>query len=187
MRNKIEIAEKRYSEMEARKARFMNRTHSKKPGWVAPSIRDKIQTHQNAINQVTKILPVSKIIVETAAFDIQKIKNPNISGVEYQQGEQLDFWNVREYVLFRDGYTCQCCQGKSKDKILNVHHIESRKVGGDSPENLITLCETCHKAYHKGLITLPESIRRGMVLKDAAFMGIMRWAFYNQLKEILMK
>lgn len=165
-----------------RKARFMNRTHSKKPGWVAPSIRNKIQTHQNAINQVTKILPVSKIIVETAAFDIQKIKNPNISGVEYQQGEQLDFWNVREYVLFRDGHTCQCCKGTSKDKILNVHHIESRKTGGDAPNNLITLCEYCHTAYHKGLIQLPKSIKRGMKFKDTAFMGIMRWAFYNELK-----
>src|SRR6266699_2908506 len=61
----------------------------------------------------------------------------------YQQGPQLGFWNVREYVLFRDGHTCKWCLGKSGDKIFNVHHIESRKTGGDSPDNLITLCETC--------------------------------------------
>lgn len=66
------------------------------------------------------------------------------------RGEQLGFWNVREYVFFRDRHTCRCCKGKSKDKILNVHHIESRKTGGDAPNNLITLCESCHKGYHKG-------------------------------------
>lgn len=106
-----------------RKARFNNRTHSKKKGWLAPSIRQKIETHLTVIKKVYELLPISKIIVETANFDIQKIKNPNIQGEEYQQGEQLDFWNVREYVLFRDGHICQCCKGKSKDKVLNVHHI----------------------------------------------------------------
>lgn len=95
----------------------------------------------------------------------------------------MDFWNVREYVFFRDGHTCQCCKGRSKDKILNVHHIESRKTGGNAPNNLITLCETCHKGYHNGIVTLPKNIKRGMKFKDAAFMGIMRWTFYNTLKE----
>ena len=113
------------------------------------------------VDDVCKILPVTKIVVETASFDIQKIKNPEISGKEYQQGPQLDFWNVCEYVLFRDGHTCRCCKGKSKDRILNVHHIESRKTGGNSPDNLVTLCETCHKKYHKGEITLPKEIKRG--------------------------
>lgn len=165
-----------------RKPRFDNR---KKPdGWLAPSIRQKIETHVTVVGNVMKILPVTKIIVETASFDIQKIKNPEIEGVGYQHGEQLDFWNVREYVLFRDGHTCQCCKGKSKDNILNVHHIESRKTGGNAPNNLITLCETCHKAYHKGIITLPKEIHRGMRFRDAAFMGIMRWAFYDRLKEL---
>ena len=165
-----------------RKPRFDNR---KRPdGWLAPSIRQKIETHITVVENVTKVLPVTKIIVETASFDIQKIKNPEIEGEEYQHGDQLDFWNVREYVLFRDGHTCQCCKGKSKDTILNVHHIESRKTGGNAPNNLITLCETCHKAYHKGIITLPKEIHRGMRFRDAAFMGIMRWAFYDRLKEL---
>ena len=175
-----------------RKARFMNRTHSKKPGWLAPSVLNKIQTHQNIIDSIMKLLPISKIIVETAAFDIQKIKNPNIESNEYQQGEQLEFWNTREYVLFRDDHECQCCHGKCKPgdsddikrlrKILNVHHIESRKTGGDAPNNLITLCEYCHTSFHKGVIQLPKTIKRGMKFRDAAFMNTMRWAFYNKLK-----
>lgn len=165
-----------------RKPRFNNR--KRKDGWLVPSVQNKIDTHLTVIRKVHEILPVSKINIEVASFDIQKIKNPDISGTEYQQGEQLDFWNVREYVLFRDNHTCQCCKGKSKDTILNVHHIESRKIGGNAPNNLITLCETCHKRYHAGTIKLPKTIKRGMSFRDAAFMGIMRWAFYNELKEL---
>ena len=165
-----------------RQARFNNRIRG--DGWLAPSILNKIGTHLKVVADVHAILPISKIVVETASFDIQKIKNPAISGVEYQQGEQLDFWNVREYVLFRDNHTCQACKGKSKDKILNVHHIESRKVGGDAPNNLITLCETCHKKYHLGELKLPANIKRGMKFSDAAFMGMMRWSFYEKLKSL---
>lgn len=163
-----------------RKPRFNNR--KKEDGWLAPSVRQKIQCHLKIVENVHKILPITKIVVETTSFDIQKIKNPDIHGEEYQQGDQLGFWNVREYVLFRDNHTCQCCKGKSKDKILNVHHIESRKIGGDAPNNLTTLCETCHQGYHKGNVQSPKSIRRGATFKDATFMGIMRWAFYDDLK-----
>lgn len=166
-----------------RKPRFNNRVRTKHKGWLAPSIEQKINTHLTVVRKVMEILPVTKIVVETASFDIQKIKNPDIEGMDYQQGDKLGFWNVREYVFFRDGYTCQCCKGKSKDKILNVHHIESRKTGGDAPNNLITLCEACHTGYHKGTIELPKTIKRGAKFKDAAFMGAMRWMFYNRLKE----
>ena len=122
-----------------RKPRFKNR---KKKNVVKPSAKEKINSHLRQIEFVCKILPVSKIIIELGSFDTQKMRNPDISGVEYQQGEQMGFWNVREYVLARDRHQCQYCKGKSKDKVLNVHHIESRKTGGNSPGNLITLCET---------------------------------------------
>ena len=164
-----------------RKSRFSNRVSSKKEGWLAPSIKQKIQTHLTVVDKVCHILPITNITVEVASFDIQKIKNPEISGEDYQQGEQLGFWNVREYVLFRDNHECQHCHGKSKDTVLNVHHIESRKTGGNSPNNLITLCETCHHKYHQGEIEL--KIKRGKSFRDATFMGIMRWAFYDVLKE----
>lgn len=165
-----------------RKPRFNNRTRS--DGWIAPSVKNKIDAHLKVVGDVFKILPIAKIVVEVASFDIQKIKNPDISGTEYQQGEQTNFWNIRGYVLFRDGHTCQCCKGKSKDQILNVHHIESRKTGGDAPNNLITLCKSCHTGYHRGTVKLPQTIKRGMSFRDATFMGVMRWAFYNRLKEI---
>lgn len=170
-----------------RKPRFNNR--KRKDGWLAPSVQTKIDTHLTVIRKIHEILPISKIIVEVASFDIQKIQAVQTGksvpeGTDYQKGDQLGFWNVREYVFFRDGHQCQCCKGKLKDKILNVHHIESRKTGGDAPNNLITLCETCHTGHHKGTVKLPKTIHRGMSFRDAAFMGIMRWAFYNKLKEI---
>ncbi|MFP5520790.1 RNA-guided endonuclease IscB [Peptococcus simiae] len=171
----------RRNRLRYRKPRFNNRTSTKKKGWLAPSIRHKIDSHLNIVRDIHNLLPITNIIVEVASFDIQKIKNPDIQGKDYQQGEQLGFWNVREYVLFRDGHICQHCKGKSKDPILNVHHIESRQTGGDSPSNLITLCKTCHSDYHKG--TLELNIKRGKSFRDAAFMGIMRWTFYNRLRE----
>jgi len=176
-----EFRRTRRNRLRYRKPRFLNRVYSKNKGWLAPSIENKIQTHLKIISKIHEILPISKIIIEVASFDIQKIKNPDIEGEQYQQGEQLGFWNVREYVLWRDGYKCQGKKG-CKNKILNVHHIESRKTGGNSPSNLITLCESCHKDYHDGKLKL--NLKRGQSFKDAAFMGIMRWTFYNRLKEL---
>lgn len=159
-----------------RKARFDNR--KKKDGWLAPSVEQKVDSHLKVIRLVHKLLPITKTTIEVAQFDAQKIKNPDINGEDYQQGEQMGFWNVREYVLARDGHKCVHCKGKSKDPILNVHHLESRKTGGNSPSNLVTLCETCHKAYHSGEFDL--KIKRGNSLRDAAVMNIMRWAVYER-------
>ena len=165
-----------------RKPRFNNR--HRKANLLAPSVQQKIDTHLSAIKRIYRILPISMIVVEVASFNIQKIKNPNIQGEEYQQGEQLGFWNVREYVLHRDGHQCRCCNGKSKDKVLNVHHIESRQTGGNAPNNLITLCSTCHKGYHLGEVKLPKTIKRGESFKDSSFMNIMKDLLFNKLKDI---
>ncbi len=162
-----------------RSPRFDNRR--RKDGWLAPSAEARIALHERAVKDVCSILPISKIIIETAQFDIQKIKNPEIEGEGYQKGEQLGFWNVREYVLFRDGHTCQACKGKSKDKVLEVHHIRSRSNGGtDRPDNLITLCASCHHKHHA-----EENLKIPFPSKEftaEAFMGIARWETYNRLK-----
>jgi hypothetical protein len=172
----------RRTRLRYRMARFLNRTSSKKEGWLAPSVKHKVDSHLKVIENVHRILPISRIVIETASFDIQKIRNPEISGVEYQQGVKLSFWNTREYVLWRDNHECQHCHGKSKDRILNVHHKESRKTGGDSPGNLVTLCETCHKNHHAGRIQLKLTPNKSY--RDASFMGIMRWYVYNRLQEL---
>jgi hypothetical protein len=163
-----------------RKPRFLNR---KKPaGWLAPSIQHKLDSTIRLIEGVAKILPTPEVAVEVAAFDIQKIKKPDIAGEQYQQGEQAGFWNVREYVLFRDGHKCRHCKGTTKDPVLNVHHIESRQTGGDRPENLITLCKTCHDQHHRGKIHLKVRLSNGF--KAETFMAMVRWRLVNQLRDM---
>ena len=163
-----------------RAPRFDNRVYSKHKGWFAPSTEHRINSHLRQVDKVLAILPVSSIVVETASFDIQKIMNPDIEGVGYQQGPLLGFYNVREYVLRRDNYTCQCCHGKSGKKVLEVHHIESRLTGGDAINNLITLCRTCHRSGHLGKIELKFS--RGRSFKAETFMSTARWEIFRCLK-----
>ena len=167
-----------------RKSRFLNRTKSRKKDWLSPSVKHKVWAHLWNIGRIKRILPISRITIEVAQFDTQLLKAKELGlpvpqGKDYQKGEQFGFWNVREYVLFRDGHKCQCCKGKSGDSVLIVHHIESRKTGGNAPNNLVTLCEACHKRYHKGEIKLPLSIRRGASYKDAVFMGVIRKEVYR--------
>jgi RRXRR protein/HNH endonuclease len=164
-----------------RKARFLNR--KKLQGWLAPSVQHRVDCHLKTIRLIHSILPVLQTTIEVAQFDLQKIRIPKIEGVEYQQGPMLGFWNVREYVLARDGHLCQWCKGTSKDRLLHVHHIESRKTGGDSPDNLITLCETCHDLIHR---THQEQKieRKSRGFRDATQMGLMRWRIYEQAKEL---
>jgi hypothetical protein len=164
-----------------RKARFLNR--KKAQGWLAPSARHKVEGHLKMIRLVHRILPVSRTTIEVAQFDLQKIRHPEIEGKEYQEGPQAGFWNVREYVLFRDQHCCQWCQGKAKDLILQVHHIESRKTGGNSPDNLITLFQTCHDAIHR--THQEHKIERpSRGLHDATHMSMIRWRIYEQAKAL---
>ena len=159
--------------------------NTNKEGWFAPSIRHKIDSHSRFIKKLHEILPITKIIVEIANFDIQKIKNPDIEGVEYQQGEQKGYKNVIAYVLHRDGYTCQnpTCNNKDKQPLLQVHHIQFRKNGGsDRPDNLITLCNKCHTPEnHKGFLLGWKPTLKGF--KPETFMSIVRWKLVDILKE----
>ena len=99
-----ELRRTRRNRLRYRKPRFDNRIKSKRPGWVAPSVKYKVDAHIRVIENICSILPISRIVIEVAQFDTQKIKNPEILGKEYQEGDQLEFWNTREYVLARDGH-----------------------------------------------------------------------------------
>ena len=161
-----------------RKPRFLNR--SKPKGWLVPSIQHKLNSHVRIVEKVKKLLPITKVIVEVASFDIQKIKNPDIQDTEYQQGEQLGFWNVREYVLHRDNHTCQHCHEKKKDKILQTHHINGKAEGAtDRPEELLTVCKTCHDEHHKGIDIIPKKKIKNF--KPETFMTTVRWKIVNTL------
>jgi hypothetical protein len=180
----------RRSRLRHREARWNNRTKTKQQGWLAPSIKHKLASHIKFIESMYKILPITNCTIEVANFDIQKMKDENISGVEYQQGDMMGFWNIREYVLHRDNHKCQNpnCTNKDKEKILEVHHIKFKHMGGtDRPNNLITLCNKCHTSpNHKQGKFLYDWCTEGKKVrgfKDATFMSVVRWYLVNQLKD----
>lgn len=181
----------RRSRLRYRKERWNNRKKSKPTGWLAPSLQHKLDSHIKFINNLYSILPITKCIVEVANFDIQKMKDDTISGKEYQQGDMMGFWNVREYVLHRDSHKCQNpnCTNKDKEQILEIHHIKYKSIGGtDAPSNLITLCNKCHTSpNHKEGKFLYDWCQNGKKVrgfKDATFMSMVRWYLINHLKEI---
>ena len=153
-----------------RKARFLNRKNSTKLERLPPSVKHIIHAHLREKKIVESILPISHWIVETASFDIHKITNPDIKNEDYQNGRQKDFYNLKAYILSRDGYICQQCNGKIKNEILHVHHIVFRSHGGtNSPDNLVVLCENCHDKIHKNANPEKESLKlRKKVQKHTA-------------------
>lgn len=161
-----------------RQVRFDNR--KKEENWLPPSIEKRYKTHLLIIDKIKSLLPISKTIIETANFDIQKIQNPDIKGKEYQQGQQLGFENVKQYVLNRDKRTCQHC-GKMETR-LEVHHIKFRNQGGtDIPTNLITLCNKCHKDLHSNKIFINKKLKE---YKPNVFMGIIKKRFWKDIPNI---
>ena len=169
----------RHSRLRHRKPRFNNRKRPK--GWLAPSIQHKYDSHIRFINKLKEILPITDIIIEVANFDTHKLKNPNISGKNYQEGEQQGFYNLREYVLHRDNYTCKVCG--AKDVPLQVHHIGYWKGDrSNRPQNLMTVCIKCHlpKNHQKsGKLWGLKPINKGF--KEATFMSTVRWRLVNEL------
>ena len=178
---------RRFRRQRIRYGKCRNR-RKKGEGWLAPSIIHKLDSHIRFVDKLKKILPITKVILEVANFDIQKINNPKISGKEYQEGEQYGFQNTRSYVFFRDDYKCQNpnCKNKDPKPILQEHHIKYKENGGtDKPDNLITLCTKCHT---------PENHKKGKFLynwqttkpklqqyKAETYMSIVRWRLVNLL------
>ncbi|WP_047153795.1 RNA-guided endonuclease IscB [Aneurinibacillus tyrosinisolvens] len=167
----------RRSRLRYRAPRFDNRRRTQ--GWLAPSIQHKLDSHVRLVELVKKLLPVQKVIVEVASFDIQAIQNPEIAGTLYQEGEQLDFWNLREYILHRDHHQCQNpnCKNKAVNPILQVHHVGYWKGDrSDRPGNLVTLCEMCHiPANHQLNGFLYGWEPKTQSFRPETFMSIVRW------------
>lgn len=166
----------RRSKLWYRKPRFLNRRNRK--GKVAPSVQNKIDCHLTIIRKVCSMLPVVNIIVETAEFDPHKLRNPEVSGKGYQEGDAAGFYNVKAAVLSRDNYTCQICG--EKDSKLEVHHIQFRSKGGSNMmDNLVTLCRDCHKQIHSGGLVFDKKIKS---FKHASHMNIMRSRLVEELR-----
>ncbi len=135
----------RRNRLRHRAPRFNNRRRP--TGWLPPSIQHKFDTHLKLVERIKSRLPIAKVVVEVAKFDIQKLKNLDIQGEQYKLGEQLGYANVTAYIRHRDNYCCQNpnCKNKSKEKVLQIHHIGFWKSDrSNRPGNLITLCDKCH-------------------------------------------
>jgi hypothetical protein len=78
--------------------------------------------------------------------------NPNIPDEEREKGrflhrEKLKVW--RTDVFSRDNFTCQLCY--KKGSTLHAHHLNGYhwdKNNRFNKDNGITLCKTCHRAFH---------------------------------------
>ena len=173
----------RRNRLRYRAPRFDNRRKPK--GWLAPSIRHKLDSHIRLVKKIKSLVPIKETIVEVANFDIQAIKNPGIKGSEYQQGEQHGYWNLREYILHRDDHRCRSpkCSNQAKQQILQVHHIGYWKGDrSDRPGNLITLCDKCHRPEnHKESALLWKWKPALKPFRAETFMTTVRWMLVNAL------
>lgn len=178
-----------------RKPRFKNRKNKKK-GWLPPSLQQKVATQLNEIDHIHRYFPIETIIVETAEFDIQKIKNPDISGIEYQQGT-LQGYNIRNYLLEKHRRKCFYC-GKTVSDFEVEHMLPKSRGGSNRIDNLTLSCHDCNEK--KGSLTAEEFIRQTLSAKKAAsklkqlpnekrlfkymaHMNATRWTLYNTIKE----
>ncbi|QJB26625.1 RNA-guided endonuclease IscB [Limnospira fusiformis] len=171
-----------------RPARFLNRTRPE--GWLAPSWQHRVDTLMTWVHRFRRLAPVGRITQELVRFDLQLMENPEISGVEYQQGE-LQGYEIREYLLFKWDRTCAYCGAQNVP--LEVEQIQPRSKGGsDRVSNLTMACHSCNQAKGNGdirdfLSGQPDVLSRLLrqaksPLKDAAAVNSTRWALFKALK-----
>ncbi len=161
-----------------RKPRFLNRNI--KEGWLPPSTERRYQTHLNLIEKLKQILPINEIIIEVGKFDIQKIENPNVDGVGYQQGDMYGYRNRIAYLLAREKGTCQYCNKKyKKGNPWRLHHIFGKEK--DRSKDWALLHESCHKKLHKRNEEHILRNKKSRSFKDATFMNIIRKRFLKDL------
>jgi 5-methylcytosine-specific restriction endonuclease McrA len=125
-----------------------------KPHVLTPSVKNRAESILNDIHKLSQSLPISKIIVEIASFDTQKMASALIEGVEYQHGT-LYGYEVKQYLLTVNKHKCAYCGGLSGDNVLEIEHILPQSKGGtDKVSNLTISCRVCNEA--KGSMTLDQ-------------------------------
>jgi hypothetical protein len=180
---------RRHRHTRYRKPRYLNRV--RRPEWLAPSLEHRVKTTITWVNKLIMFAPIAEIFQELVKFDLQQLENPEISGIQYQQGE-LQGYEVREYLLEKWERKCAYCDVENVP--LQIEHIQPRAKGGTSRiSNLCLACEKCN--IKKGtqdlalfLAKKPEVLKRVLSqakrpLKDAAAVNSTRWTLFNALKE----
>ena len=172
-----------------RKSRFLNR---KRPdGWLAPSLMSRVHNILTWVNRLCRICPISGISQELVRFDTQALQNPEISGVEYQQGELFGY-EVREYLLEKWGRKCAYCGAENVP--LEIEHIKPKSKGGsDRVSNLTLACRPCNQSkgnqeIEQFLSGQPNILKRILgqakkPLADSAAVNSTRWKLHEELKK----
>ncbi|WP_411376670.1 RNA-guided endonuclease IscB [Desulfurobacterium thermolithotrophum] len=166
----------RRSKLRYRPERFLNRRRKK--GWLPPSIRYRKEVVLRVLNDLKKLLNITKVVIEQVKFDISSIvAGRKLARKEYQQ-KRYEGKNFREKVLKKDNYTCQICGGREN---LEAHHIIPKSKGGTNlVENGITLCKDCHRAVHEGRIRITANI---LSCKAPSIVQQGKLWLYRKLKE----
>ncbi|MBK1655791.1 RNA-guided endonuclease IscB [Allochromatium vinosum] len=171
-----------------RAPRFLNRT--RREGWLPPSLQHRLDTTLNWVARLRRLAPITALSQELVRFDTQALQNPEISGVEYQQGE-LAGYEVREYLL--ETWRRRCAYCGATDMPLEIEHIVPRARGGsDRVSNLTLACRACNQ--RKANQSIEDFLKRQPALlhqiqvqaqaplQDAAVVNATRWALLNALK-----
>jgi 5-methylcytosine-specific restriction endonuclease McrA len=180
---------RRSKNMRHRAPRFNNRTRP--AGWLAPSLRHRLDNTLSWVARIRRWAPITALAVERVKFDLQAMQNPEISGVEYQQGE-LAGYEVREYLLEKWGRCCAYCG--TENIPLEIEHIQARSNGGsDRVSNLTLACRPCNQrkgnqpveVFLKGKPELLARIKAKAKapLRDAAAVNATRNALFVALLE----
>ena len=170
-----------------RQARFDNRVRPE--GWLPPSLQHRVETTMTWVNRFKRWCGIEEIAVERVKFDMQLMRNPEISGVEYQQGT-LAGYSVREYLLEKWNRKCAYCGVEHVP--LQVEHIHPRaKGGGNAVSNLSLACEPCNTKKGKLDIAVflknkPEQLKKILAqakrsLSDAAAVNATRNKLFTEL------
>jgi len=169
-----------------RKPRFDNRASSRRKGRLPPSLQSRVENVSTWVERLRRYCPVEALSLELAKFDTQRMENPEISGVEYQQGE-LAGYEVREYLLEKWGRKCAYCGAENVP--LQIEHIVPKARGGsDRVSNLAISCGPCNQ--EKGSCTAEEfghpevQAQARKPLKDAAVLNATRWVLFRRLQAI---
>jgi 5-methylcytosine-specific restriction endonuclease McrA len=165
-----------------RAARFDNRRRVE--GWLPPSLQSRVDNIWTWYGRIYRFAPMHALSMELVRFDTQLMQNPEINGVEYQQGT-LYGYEVREYLLEKWQGKCAYCS--VKDTPLEVEHIIPKSRGGSNRVSNLTLaCHDCNQ--RKGNQTAaefghPEVQKQArQPLKDTAAVNATRWALWRRLE-----
>ena len=147
-------------------ARFLNRRRS--AGWLTPSARHCLETHEHAIEQIRRFLPISKVSLEINKFDIALMDAGSRDAVDYGHGPLYGFNGLHDAISDVQGGKCLLCE---KEPIEHYHHIVNKhENGSDTIANIAGLCSACHNAVHKDVKTKEDLSQKktGQVKKYAA-------------------